>query len=184
MKLHQYLVVFLLGLTFSCAAPEGNNQEENLPYFDMKGFLDTQLGKLDGTTVSKVSRIDGQEQASESTYSQKDWREELDVFYQADINMPSLFQSYTTEIKYAYLLHKLKPEAKGKVQEIIVRDYQTSPSAVTFKIREENMFYSSVIIGELYINQNSGLVDHYNIETTQKVLFLKPTNIKIQGVVK
>jgi hypothetical protein len=178
------LLALLVGLSVSCSSAEERVQLEKLPYFDLKSFLDLELSKLDSVTVSKVSRINGEEKLSENTYTIQDWKEEFELFYKADINLPSLALSYSTDAKFDYLMHKLLPEEKGKVKEIVVRYYKNYPTSITFKMKDENMFFSTSTIGEMYLNQQTGILDHYTIETTQKVVFMGPTNIKVQGIVK
>ncbi|RIW18225.1 hypothetical protein D0X99_00555 [Algoriphagus lacus] len=174
----------LLWAAFSCVSSEGEKKLEKLPYFDLSGFIDLEISKLDGAQVTKTSRINGEEKIVDTTYSITDWKEEMEAFYQADINTPSLALSYSTETKFEYLIHKLLPEAKGKVKEIKVSYYKNYPSSVTFKMSDENMFFSTVTMGEFFMSQSTNKLDHYSIETTQKVWFLKPTNIKISGIVK
>jgi len=182
------LKIALLGLffwtAFSCVPSDEKAKMEKLPYFDLKGFLDLELGKLDSTTVIKTSQINGVERTEEVTYSAQDWKEELDYFYRSDINIPSLALSYSTETKSDYLIHNLLPEAKGKVKQVKIQYFQNYPASISFKMKEENMFFFYSTSGALYINQSTGKLDHYFIETTQKVLFLKPKNIKISGLVK
>ncbi|WP_026952577.1 hypothetical protein [Algoriphagus mannitolivorans] len=185
MKIYRYLVIALfVGLGFSCAPSSEKVEMEKLPYFDLKSFMNLEISKLDSVLVTKTSRINGKESIVDTVYSQQDFKEEFEVFYQADINLPSLATSYSTDAKYDYLVHKLLPEAKGKVKEIVVRYHQSYPSSITIKMKEENLFYSTTTIGELYMSQLTNKVDHYTIETTQKVIFLDPTNIKIQGILK
>ena len=178
----------LLGLfiwaAFSCTSSSKESKLEKLPYFDVKSFLNLEIGKLDSVTVIKTSTINGEEQTEEVIYSIQDWKEEFDYFYQADINIPSLASSYSTQTKSDYLIHKLLPDSKGKVKEIMIRYFQNYPASVSFKMKEENLFFLSSTTGELYLNQSTGKIDHYLIETSQMVLFLKPTNIKISGLVK
>ena len=116
-------------------------------------------------------------------YTSEDWKEELAAFYEADINVPALATSYSTRTTPDQLIHELLPESKGKVKEISIRYVQNYPAWVTFKLKDENLFYSTTTLGELYMNQATGKIDHYKLETTQKVLFLSPTHIKISGVI-
>ena len=176
--------LFGLAILLACT-PQGEQPRlEKLPYFDLKGFLDLELKKLDGHKVLKTSKINGEEKEEEQTYSEAQWKEEFDYFYQADINLPSLATSYSTDIQVDYLIHELLPESEGKVKEIRIRYAQSYPAAISFKIKEENFFYTSTTLGEAYMNQSTGKLDHYSLETTQKVMFLDPTHIKISGILK
>jgi len=176
--------LFGLAILLACT-PQGEQPRlEKLPYFDLKGFLDLELKKLDGHTVLKTSELNGEEKEEEQTYSEAQWKEEFDYFYQADINLPSLATSYSTDIQVDYLIHELLPESEGKVKEIRIRYVQSYPAAISFKIKEENFFYTSTTLGEAFMNQSTGKLDHYSLETTQKVMFLDPTHIKISGILK
>lgn len=168
----------------SCAPAEEKMELDKLPYFDLKSFMDLEISKLDSVSVTKTSRINGKESIMDSLYRIQDWKEEFEVFYRADINLPSLAASYSTEAKHDLLIHELLPGQKGKVQQIVVRFAGNYPGSVSFKMKEENLFFSTTTIGEFYINQLTEKLDHYTIETTQKVVFMKPTNIKIQGIIK
>ncbi len=175
----------LLWAAFSCEVNEQKLSPDKLPYFDVKSFLELQITNLgDSAKVLKTSRINGKEEITELGYSRQDWTEEFDAFFKADINIPALASSYSTETKLDYLIHQLLPDAKGKVKEIKVKYVKDLPAELSFKIEEKNLFFHSVTFGSLYLNQLTQKIDHYTIETTQKVVFLKPTNIKIQGVVR
>lgn len=157
---------------------------EKLPYFNLIGFFDLEIAKIDGEKVIKNSRINGVEKTVELVYSAEDWKEEFLAFYRADINSPSLARAYSTDTRFEYLIHKLLPGEKGKVKEIIIRYAKDYPSSITFHSKEENLFYSTSTIGEFHLNLATNKLDHYSIETTQKVWFLDPTNLKVSGVIK
>jgi hypothetical protein len=184
---HFILVGLLLGAAFACTSnPEATSESkmEKLPFFDIKGYLDQEIPKMDGANIAKISRVQGQQEKSDVVYSVQDWKDELDIFYQADINRPSLALSYDTKIQDNYLVHTLFPEAKGKVKEITVRYHLDKPTRITVKLIDENIFYTSIIIGKLYYNVNTFKIDHYSVESTQKIWFLKANNMKITGTVK
>lgn len=157
---------------------------EKLPYFNLIGFLDVEIPKIEGATVTKTSRINGEEKTVDLVYSAEDWKEELLAFYRADINSPSLARAYSTDARYEYLIHTLLPEEKGKVKEIKIKYTRDYPSSITFHSREENLFYSTSTHGEFHLNLATNKLDHYSIETTQKVWFLAPTNLKVSGIVR
>jgi hypothetical protein len=175
--------LFLFVTAFACA-PAEKPLVDSLPYFDLRAFLNLELKELDGMKVIKTSEINGEKQVVELVYTEQDWKEELDYFYTADINLPSLATSYSTKSFADNLVHKLLPEAKGKVKELSIRYVQNYPAWISFKIKEEYLFYSTTTLGEAYVNQSTGKLDHYSLETTQKVLFLSPTHIKISGVIQ
>lgn len=176
------LLVLFLGF-FSCAGPS-SGELAILPYFDLKGFIETKIKDIDGAEVLKVSRIQGKEVKKTVVYSIEDWKEELDVFIQADINKASLVNSYDTRIEKGILIHELLPDADGKVKYIKVDSTTKEVRSISIKMSEDNLFYSSMTLAELYLNSATFKIDHYSIETTQKIWFLAPNNMKITGVVK
>lgn len=188
MKINTILAIgLLLGAALACT-PKPKAGEisamENLPYFDLKGYLDQEIAKMDAAKIAKISRVQNQAETTEAFYTIQDWKEELDVFYQADINRPSLALDYDTKIQKNYLVHTLFPDTKGKVKEITVRYDNDTPTQITVKLVEENIFYTSIILGELYFNVATYTIDHYSVESTQKIWFLKANNMKIMGAVK
>ena len=183
MKIKLYISFLLLGAVLACAPTKEELALEKLPYFDLKGFLDLEISKLAGDSVLKTSEINGEEQIVDLKYASAQWKEEFAAFYEADINVPSLATAYGTRTTPDQLIHELLPEAEGKVKEISIRYVQNYPAWVIFRLKDENMFYQSTTLGEIFMNQATGKIDHYEIETTQKVLFLSPTHIKIAGII-
>lgn len=184
MNFRNYLILaLLLWAAFSCVSGDEGKNMEKLPYFNLKGFLDLELAKMEGAEVAKISRINGEEVVVEKKFSLKDWKEEFETFYSADINSPSLALSYSTETESEHLIHRLLPDAKGKVKEVNIKYLKEYPSSISIKMSDENLFFSSTTFGEFHMNLATNKLEHYTIETTQKVWFLEPTTIKISGAV-
>lgn len=176
-----FLVLFLA--VASCG--EGVDKvPEKLPYFDLKGFIEIQVKNLDSSNVTLISRVQGKEVRKEATLSTADWIEEFDTFIQADINKQSLFLAYDTQVKNNVLTHSLFPESKGKLKEMKVTYIDDQVVSISLKMSEENLFYKSNTFADLYMNNATQKVDHYSIETTQKIWFLDANNIKIMGAIR
>lgn len=167
-----------------CSCGElAKTEQEKMPYFDLKGFVQLEAEKLDGTEVILISRVQGEENREEKILTENQWLEQFDTFIQADINKPSLYLSYDTKVKNNILIHSLFEDSNEKVKEIKITYIDDKVISATLKSSEENLFYSTTTFAELYINNATQKVDHYSIETTQKIWFLKPSNIKIIGAV-
>ncbi len=188
MRIQSTLIAGLFFWTAFACTPKPEPSPEpimaKLPYFDLAGFIGQEIPKVDGAKVAKISRVQNQEESADVVYSVQDWEEELDIFFQADINKPSLARSYDTKTKGSYLTHTLLPGEKGKVKEITVRYDFDRPTGITVKLVEENIFYTSTMIGQVYFNVETSTLDHYSVESTQKIWFLKANNMKIMGAVK
>lgn len=174
------ILFFAIFGLFSCTK-ESTNSVEKSPYFDLKGFIAEKIQEVDGAEVNKQSEIQGESKQVEDIYSVNDWKEEFKVFSEADINNNALLQSYQTTSTNNTLTHELLPDSKGKVKYIKVTYTDDEVSSVSIKIAENSMFYSTTTLAELYLDNTTHLIDHYSIETTQKIWFLDPNNIVIQG---
>ncbi len=177
-----FLVLCLL--MFGSCVEKPTTEPEKLPYFDLKGFVKNEVEKLDSSSVTLISRIQGKEIRKVAQLNKEEWLEEFDTFIRADINQPALYQSYDTQVKSNVLIHSLYPDANEKLKEMKVTYVDDQVTSITLKMSEENLFYSSVTFANLYMNNLTQTIDHYSIETTQKIWFLKASNIKIMGAIK
>lgn len=175
------ILIVLFGLS-SCV-DEISNTVETEPYFDLKGFIDENIQKVDKVEVNKTSQIQGEEKEVKVVYSIKEWEEEFSIFKEADINKASMLQSYKTSTTDDLLIHELKPKSKEKVKYIKVTYDNGVVSSVSIKIADDNLFYASTTLAEIYIDSSTKLMDHYSIETSQKIWFLDENNMKIQGTI-
>jgi hypothetical protein len=90
-KLH---IVFLL-LLFSNCKNETPQYSKNLtPLFDLKGFLDNEIAThlKDVKKVKKTVTVNGKTETKEVVI--KDWKEELKLFFNSDINRPAWRDKY------------------------------------------------------------------------------------------
>lgn len=155
---------------------------EVLPYFDLKGFIEKEIAELpDSIFVSKGARINWKEDIKTTKLSKEQIAEELEVFVKADINKPSLATAYDTEVVKRFLIHELKPDEKGELKKMTVTYGNDEVTAVELMIKKESTFYNSTTIAKLYMAANTFNIDHYSIETTQKILFMDPNNVKVTG---
>jgi hypothetical protein len=186
MKINYNFILIFLFLAISACNVGGNNGEklDVLPYFDLKGYMNQAINGLEEAKVTKISRIEGVDTTVVVSLTEEQWRDELDVFMEADINKLSLINSYDTKVKNEYLIHDLLPNAKGDVKNITVSIINDEVHFIKVKIAKENIFYNSVTNAELYISNVTKKLDHYTIETTQKIWFLKPNNVKIMGALR
>lgn len=153
-------------------------------YFPLKDFVEGQIETLGQAKVEKSTVINGEKNVSNVKFGAEDWRKELDVFIQADINKAALSLSYETVEDKGKRVHRLKPGERGVVQEIVV-DYRPGTdevSSIHFKTEKDNFFYTSTSTGNLEIN-DAGLMENYQVRGYQKVWFLSPNEIAVSGKV-
>lgn len=174
-------IVFLAGIGLFSCADESTNSLEKSSYFDIKGFIEKNIQQIDSVEVLKESEIQGEVKQANVIYSIQDWEEEFGIFIEADINRSSLNQSYETTSSSEMLTHELLPDARNKVKYIKVTYSEDQVSSVSIKIADDNLFYSSTTLAEIYMNTATNLIDHYAIETSQKIWFLDKNDMKIAG---
>lgn len=182
-KSFSFGIILIVWLGLSSCVDEISNTIETDPYFDLKGFVEENIQKVDNVDVAKTSQIQGEEKEVEAVYSIKEWEEEFSIFKEADINKTSMLKSYKTTTSDDLLTHELLPNSKEKVKYIKVTYDNGSVSSVSIKIADDNLFYASTTLAEIHIDSSTKLIDHYSIETSQKIWFLDENNMKIQGTI-
>jgi hypothetical protein len=175
---------FLVFIILCSCGELTKTEQEKMPYFDLKGFVIMEAEKLEGSEVILISRVQGAENREDKILTQSQWLEQFDTFIQSDINKPSYYLSYDTKVKNNVLTHSLFEDENEKVKEIKITYIDDKVVSATLKSSEENLFYSTTTFAELYMNNLTQKVDHYSIETTQKIWFLKASNLKIMGAIK
>jgi hypothetical protein len=180
-KSFSFSILFLASIGLFSCEDESTNAQEKTPYFDLKGFIEKNIQDVDSVEVIKESEIQGEEKQVTVVYSIKDWDEEFGIFKEADINKTSLLQDYETTTSSDMLTHELLPNSKSKVKYIKVTYSEDEVSSVSIKIADDNLFYTTTTLAEIYMDNSTNLIDHYAIETTQKIWFLDENNMKIEG---
>ncbi len=171
----------LFFLLVSCSKSEQvplDNPTQLEKYFPLNQFVQDQITQLDGKKVSKMMIIKGKEAAVTMEMDAEEWRKELDIFIQADINKNSLASSYTTEESSQLLRHTLIPGEKGDVQMLTIHRLDDKISTVDFSFSKENLFYLSKGSGSLKMTADGNSISSYEVNGYQKVWFL-PANIML-----
>lgn len=173
-------LVILILLTFSaCNSSEKqplDNPAQIEKYFPLGGFIEEQIMLLDGLEVIKEIGINGKKETVKLTLDSEAWREELDVFIQADINKNSLATSYETEKGPTFLRHTLKAGEKGDITSLTVQLADGVVRSVAFTFEKENLFYSSKGSGSITMSDAGDFLSGYEVNGRQKVWFL-PANV-------
>jgi hypothetical protein len=178
---YSLIAVLVLMVFVGCS---GENKEGGKPetvYFPMKDYVEVTAMELDKKGIVKELNVNGEKEIIRDTLSTAEWLKELDFFIKADISRPSLAGSYDTQRSQEFLVHTLKGGEKGEVQKIVVKYDGGIIKEVTFNIKNSNPFYSSETRGVLFNQSLTGRLDHYVVETIQKVIFLKPNKMIVNA---
>jgi hypothetical protein len=184
MKNNLLFSIVLVGSIWSCNSTPGElDKNKETAYFPLKEFIEVQALKLDGHTIRKQVQINGQSEKIESRLTEDELIKELEFFIKADISSASLASSYETQRSEEFLIHQLKPGENGRIQKIVVKYQGDKVREISFHAKTENMIYASESRGVLSTHAETGLIDHYTIDNTQEVVFLKSNKLLIFGSV-
>ena len=167
---------FLLTGLLSCETdPEEQDVEKK--YFDLKGFIENQIVYLSEKKpmVSKVMQLDQKKESIKT--DQIDWKKELELFIQSDINKSSYRNSYdvirSDSSTYEY---KLRDSASLPVHylKIITDSVLHQPVYVKALLKSENRIYRSEKNIELVCSRKDNLLElsSYTIQGYQKLIFM------------
>ncbi len=168
----------------ACNLQNTQAEIDTQPYFDLRGFMEQQVNFLQGAKVVKESEIQGVGKKVELTFGEKDWREELDVFFRADINTPALATAYGVKKEGDYTIYELLPHSKGKVNEMRVKYSAGNVSEIIVKFSEKNLFYTSHTVASYIMKDTPDQLDHYSIESQQKIWLMEPNRMLIKGMIQ
>jgi hypothetical protein len=176
-----FLIYFVLLLGCQSGTTEETDEKY---YYDLKGFIEKQIIYLEDKKpkVEKMALLNGREEAVKTEAI--DWRKELELFLQADINKPSYRQSYqvtrrdSTEYEYT-----LKPNTKLPVQylKIITDTSVNQPIYVKALLLSENKIYKSEKNIELFCSRRDNLweLSSFSVKGYQKLMFIDKKSFQI-----
>lgn len=176
--------VFLFSLV-SCRQEETRDDAPKV-YYDLKGFIENQIEYLNEKKpeVSKTAILGSKREASKTR--EVDWKKELELFVQADINKPSYRQSYEMvqngPLHYEY---RLKPGNDLPVAylKIDTDSILKQPLRVEALIRASNKVYNSEKKVVLNAAKHDNLVEvnSYEVDGYQKLIFVEKKVFSIHG---
>ncbi|MBO0937676.1 hypothetical protein J2I47_14050 [Fibrella sp. HMF5335] len=183
--------VFGLLALLSFSACEKASQQNTPPvYYDVLGYVKGQIDVLSKTKPMVSKRAEINEKNQQFTTRTINWKRELELFTQADINKPALRQSYTIarpdSLTYRYTL---KPSEKN----LTVRSLTVQLDSATRKPRQieavlvtKNFLYES----ERHILLESGPtkatqwgVRHYRLRGFQHLSVSDAHPFDVEGTV-
>ena len=173
-RLALFLFIFFIG----CFGDVGSEMKsDELAFFDLKGFIESEVTDLDAKNIVKVTEVNGQKETLK--LDAHDFKSDLKIFSDADINKPSWVDKYSTEkvtadngevsqLKYEAQDPKLKTKSlqvdflEGQVSKIQI--VKASSSAI------------SEVSETLVYNPTSG----YKIERSQDISIAGKNNFMVE----
>jgi len=136
-----FILVLFLG---SCTNPTDTAAVQN--YFNLKGFIENQIAELNKRKplVNKEMALGDKNENMQTT--EIDWRQELELFTQTDLNKQAYQLSYTiSQPSSSTFLYTLKNGEKLPVKslKIVLDEVSKQPKLVEALLQEDNRLYDS-----------------------------------------
>ena len=178
-----FLFVICLLVLSSCREEETDPNEKKT-YYDLKGFVDNQIVYLNEKKpkVTKTVQLGGKKEVRAEI--ETDWKKELELFVQADINKPAYRNSYSIiRSDSSVYEYRIKEGEKLPVQYLMIKVDSATQQPVSVKalLRSENKIYSSEKSIELTSSRRNSLleVSAYSVKGYQKLLFMNRKSFDI-----
>ncbi|WP_151087158.1 hypothetical protein [Hymenobacter baengnokdamensis] len=145
------------------------------PYFDMRGLLDAQARQLATQHRGVQKQVSLRGGATETVQvPEVKWADELQIFYQADINKAALRGAYAVdsarlpggEVRHSY---QLRPgHDNAPVLRLDVTSQAGQPQAIRATLRQDNaLFFGQK---DLRLTLQNGQLSQYSAQGVQKLL--------------
>lgn len=183
--LFSIICLFLLG---SCQTPDDTAQ--NKVYFDLKDFIEKQTVELDKRRPLVIKEmLIGKEQDKIETIN-IDWKKELELFIQADLNKQAFQLSYDishpTPHTYLYSL-KNGEKLSVKSLKVVVDETSKQPNLIEATLQEENKLYDSEKLLSLTCTmrpEGVWLIKTYQISGFQQLTLTDKKGFSVKGTIQ
>ncbi|WP_435352647.1 hypothetical protein [Emticicia sp. SJ17W-69] len=172
---------FISLLLFGCNESSSN---ENTPkyYYDLAGFINQQISQLSkNQPITWKNLLIGEKTESIQT-KDIDWKKELELFLQADLNKQSYQLSYTKDSTQNKVVYQLKKGENLPVKVLKIEfDQENSPKHIDALIQVANYLYKSE--KNLSMDLDKKQLKNYQIKGWQELFIGQKKNFKMIGVV-
>ncbi|SDL82040.1 hypothetical protein [Siphonobacter aquaeclarae] len=153
-------------------------------YFDLKGYLDQQIAWLEKNKPMVRKEVIVSEESDRLLTKDVDWKKELDLFLQADLNKPAFARSYMADtLSAATVSYRLREGEQLPVQFLeVIRDSTGIPRKIKASLLDKNYLFESERI--LTLETRAGRLSAYQIEGFQQLFFGEPKPFKISVLVQ
>ena len=180
------LLVVLSGCDRSSNAPDPaapGAARPTGPYFDMRGLLDAQIRQLSARHPGATKQVSLRGGAVETVrVPEVKWADELQIFYQADINKAALRGAYrldsATEADGATRrTYTAQPGHDNvTVTRLSVLSAGGQPQEIEASLKQDNTLFSGQ--KQLRLTLRQGLLSAYSVEGTQKLVLFDTLRFK------
>jgi hypothetical protein len=153
------------------------------PYFDVRGLLDTQIRQLSARHPGAVKQVSLRGGPVETVrVPAVKWADELQIFYQADINKAALRGAYRLDsateaggaTRRTYTAQPGHPNVS--VTRLSVLSAGGQPQEVEATLRQDNTLFSGQ--KQLRLTLQNGQLRSYDVSGSQKLIFFDTVRFK------
>lgn len=170
--LKAFAIILLLSGCFS-AEKEKNTQP--IYYFDLKGYFTKTASELNSKKPLVNKTASKNELSENKNLKIKDWKTELALFMDADINKSAWKNSYTKDSTALKIIYHAK-EADLKTQRIEIDLLNGKPIKFKINTKMDNLLSHTSEVLEFYPDSV------YSITKHQKVMLMGKNNYLIKGI--
>ena len=158
-------------------------------YFDVKGLLTQQVAQLEQRHAAVTKHVRLRAEAPETVrVPTVKWADELQIFFQADINKAALRGAYTVDsivlpggaLRRTYT--RLPGQPNAPVTRLTVVQQGTEPQEITATIIQRNALFSAQ--KQVLMQLQRGQLRRYEVVGTQKLVLFDTLRYSAAGVVE
>ncbi|KYG84494.1 hypothetical protein AWW67_05125 [Roseivirga seohaensis] len=186
-------LVFLLSLMlFGCTVGQKSEPIRTGTYFDLVELLDEQIAQfeVEKPVLTKELNVSGEtDRVTIQLDSAKQWKEELGLFYQADINKLGLETSYTTEeLSTGVNTKKVIDSAKNERPAVRSIEYNYTDNqlvSIRIIIRDKNPIYKFEKELNLYFQNEQGksILSSFTISGDQNMILKDELSYSLKATI-
>lgn len=170
------LFVFSIIFLSSCVGKTDKTTQE-LSYYDIKGFFETEIKKLSKTNPEVKKTVYHNKNEEVKILKITDWSQELNLFVESDINKSSWKKSYKIDSLPNQLIYTSKDD-NLRTKKITIDFKNNKPVKFSIKNISTNYLYTTSEDLTFYVDSL------YDIVKDQRVLLLGGNHYKITGRLK
>ncbi len=180
----------IIGITLFFNSCIGGPEDELAIYFELKPLLSAQVNLLTELQPSVTKRVslDEQVEQSESILDSTQWANELEIFFESDINKPSLVGAFDEAVSDNKISYTLKDQSQDGVKafEVSFMVGSKTPREITIESSSHNSLYtSSRALQLVFANRNDvPVLTSYSISGDQSILFGETTTYMLEANLK
>ncbi|MGD1840710.1 MAG: hypothetical protein ACFB0B_07420 [Thermonemataceae bacterium] len=181
-------ILFLLSLT-GCNLQMNPQGERPTYYFDLKGFIATQVTYLNEANPTVSKRVVINKKVQRKEISQVNWQKELDLFNQADINKSSLKDMYEESERQIKGQRVVTYKAKRKslytqVLKVVFESSSNTIIRIEAKMNAQNYLYCTYRHITLYCTpskEGKVRLKAYGFEGKQQMILAGREDFEVYG---